>query len=102
MAYQWPGAPETPQRYRTRTLEITPETSADSMRAGDRDRTGMTSLEGWGSTIELRPRDGGCTSRSGRAVTGSVPAPASPTQPSLGRGPLDPAVRRAERPRPDR
>jgi hypothetical protein len=26
--------------------------------AGDRDRTGMTSLEGWGSTIELRPRDG--------------------------------------------
>ena len=24
--------------------------------AGDRDRTGMTSLEGWGSTIELRPR----------------------------------------------
>ena len=28
--------------------------------AGDRDRTGMTSLEGWGSTIELRPR-GTCT-----------------------------------------
>ena len=26
--------------------------------AGDRDRTGMTSLEGWGSTIELRPRSG--------------------------------------------
>src|SRR3954452_9529755 len=26
--------------------------------AGDRDRTGMTSLEGWGSTIELHPRDG--------------------------------------------
>jgi Phage integrase family len=26
--------------------------------AGDRDRTGMTSLEGWGSTIELRPRGG--------------------------------------------
>lgn len=25
--------------------------------AGDRDRTGMTSLEGWGSTIELHPRD---------------------------------------------
>ena len=31
--------------------------------AGDRDRTGMTSLEGWGSTIELRPRDG-CTATS--------------------------------------
>ena len=26
-------------------------------RAGDRDRTGMASLEGWGSAIELRPRD---------------------------------------------
>ena len=25
-------------------------------RAGDRDRTGMASLEGWGSTIELHPR----------------------------------------------
>lgn len=25
--------------------------------AGDRDRTGMTSLEGWGSAIELHPRD---------------------------------------------
>ena len=24
--------------------------------AGDRDRTGMASLEGWGSTIELHPR----------------------------------------------
>ena len=24
--------------------------------AGDRDRTGMVSLEGWGSTIELHPR----------------------------------------------
>ena len=23
--------------------------------AGDRDRTGMASLEGWGSTIELHP-----------------------------------------------
>jgi hypothetical protein len=28
----------------------------DHRRAGDRDRTGMASLEGWGSTIELRPR----------------------------------------------
>ena len=27
------------------------------LRAGDRDRTGMTSLEGWGSTIELHPHD---------------------------------------------
>jgi hypothetical protein len=27
-----------------------------SFGAGDRDRTGMASLEGWGSAIELRPR----------------------------------------------
>ena len=27
------------------------------MRAVDRDRTGVASLEGWGSTIELHPRD---------------------------------------------
>ena len=27
-----------------------------SLRAGDRDRTGMASLEGWGSAIELHPR----------------------------------------------
>jgi hypothetical protein len=34
-------------------------TAAAKMRgAGDRDRTGMTSLEGWGSAIELRPRGG--------------------------------------------
>ena len=26
--------------------------------AGDRDRTGMASLEGWGSTIELHPQGG--------------------------------------------
>ena len=47
-----------------------PLTCTGTERAGDRDRTGMTSLEGWGSTIELRPHDGGWTSRSGRAVTG--------------------------------
>ena len=47
-----------------------PLTSTGTMRAGDRDRTGMTSLEGWGSTIELRPRDGGRTRRSRQAVTG--------------------------------
>jgi hypothetical protein len=28
-------------------------------RAGDRDRTGMASLEGWGSAIELHPRVAG-------------------------------------------
>jgi hypothetical protein len=36
------------------------------MRAGDGNRTRMTSLEGWGSTIELHPlapTGGGCCSR---------------------------------------
>jgi hypothetical protein len=31
-------------------------TCTDVNRAGDGNRTRMTSLEGWGSTIELRPR----------------------------------------------
>ncbi len=31
---------------------------ADWMRAGEGNRTLMTSLEGWGSAIELRPRSG--------------------------------------------
>ena len=36
------------------------------MRAGDRDRTGVASLEGWGSTIELHPR---CTSEPARETS---------------------------------
>jgi hypothetical protein len=36
------------------------------MRAGDRDRTGMASLEGWGSTIELHPR---CAIEQARATS---------------------------------
>src|SRR5687767_15110968 len=39
--------------------------------AGDRDRTGMASLEGWGSTIELHPR--GAASR----LAGPPPSSAS-------------------------
>ena len=35
-------------------LGITPDNNG----AGDRDRTGMASLEGWGSTIELHPQGG--------------------------------------------
>ena len=38
----------------------TPKNVSDQLesdRAGDGNRTRMTSLEGWGSTIELRPRD---------------------------------------------
>jgi hypothetical protein len=31
-------------------------TWADTLRAGDGNRTRMTSLEGWSSTIELRPQ----------------------------------------------
>ena len=57
--------------------------------AGDRDRTGMASLEGWGSTIELHPRGQSFnrpefrlshyfyynrTARSGRSVVASAPA----------------------------
>jgi hypothetical protein len=58
-------------------------------RAGDGNRTRMTSLEGWGSTIELRPRDGGGSRRSRRAVTGSVPAPVP--EPVRATGALPPA-----------
>ena len=58
--------------------------------AGDRERTGMASLEGWGSTIELHPRANlfpigrefrlshhfyyNRTARSGRSVVASAPA----------------------------
>ncbi len=39
--------------------------------AGEGNRTLMASLEGWGSTIELRPRSGGQEARgSSPAVTG--------------------------------
>ena len=42
------------RRYRTRTRDTL--TCTRTMRAGDGNRNRMTSLEGWGSTIELRPR----------------------------------------------
>ena len=67
-------------------------TCIDKMRAGDGNRTRMASLEGWGSTIELRPRGGGGSSRIrlGRhrvayRVGGGVTAQRSP--PRYGRGP---------------
>ena len=50
-------------------------------RAGDGNRTRMTSLEGWGSTIELRPHNLPASVARLRApahqaaVTGSVPVP---------------------------
>ena len=66
-------------------------TCIDKMRAGDGNRTRMASLEGWGSTIELRPRGGGGSSRIrlGRhrvayRVGGGVTAQRSP--PRYGRG----------------
>jgi hypothetical protein len=61
-----------------------------SVGAGDRDRTGMASLEGWGSAIELHPRGRPVDSRSapGRSVVASAPA--------LGAG-----DREFESPRPD-
>ena len=45
--------------------------------AGEGNRTLMTSLEGWGSTIELRPRAASAWPFEGSAqhvITGSVPA----------------------------
>ena len=78
--------------------------SLEIKRAGDRDRTGMASLEGWGSTIELHPRVHGLKvlgrqsegeiwfrlhpCASGRSVVASAPA--------LGAG-----DREFESPRPD-
>jgi hypothetical protein len=41
----------------TSNARIYPLTSQGTMRADDGNRTRMTSLEGWGSTIELHPRD---------------------------------------------
>ena len=37
-------------------LELRSDLSDKQSGAGDRDRTGMASLEGWGSTIELHPQ----------------------------------------------
>ena len=61
-------------------------TWAGMMRAGDGNRTRMTSLEGWGSTIELRPHNLPASVARLRAPahqagrhrqrTGSVPHPA--------------------------
>ena len=52
---------------------VMPVTCTDIDRAGDGNRTRMTSLEGWGSTIELRPQQ----PPNSAAVTGSVPSLAS-------------------------
>src|SRR5208282_3487336 len=40
--------------------------------AGDGNRTHVTSLEGWSSTIELHPRHGGANSIHGRRVVNSM------------------------------
>ena len=55
-----------------------PLTCTGTERAGDGNRTRMTSLEGWGSTIELRPRNGDRTAGPAGPSGGSVPAPAPP------------------------
>jgi hypothetical protein len=69
------------------------ETASDlgfSCGAGDGNRTRMTSLEGWGSAIELRPRELAVAAgdrRPQQVVIGRVPAP----RPIPHRGaPLDP------------
>ena len=57
------NAPRAPRPTRTRS----DDTASDlhrSKRAGEGNRTLMTSLEGWGSAIELRPHDGGKLGRS--------------------------------------
>jgi hypothetical protein len=42
----------------TRPMRPTPSLTRELNGAGDEDRTRITSLEGWGSAIELRPRRG--------------------------------------------
>jgi hypothetical protein len=54
--------------------ETATEAACGNSGAGDGNRTRMTSLEGWGSTIELRPRDLPGRSKHRQLVTGSVPA----------------------------
>ena len=59
--------------------------------AGDRDRTGMASLEGWGSTIELHPHERPPSERVLRGVS-LMPAVARSEirrLPGAGRGPDD-------------
>ena len=56
-------------------------TWVNNVRAGEGNRTLMTSLEGWGSAIELRPRNG---SRR-RAVAYRVARRCAPGQAALGR-----------------
>ena len=52
--------------------------------AGDRDRTGMASLEGWGSTIELHPRvvQGNSSARSEAGALSSTSGAAVDFRPS--------------------
>jgi hypothetical protein len=63
------------------------------MRAGEGNRTLMTSLEGWGSTIELRPHAAPARPVEGarqHVITGSVPAHA--VSQSTGRSLVGPSV----------
>lgn len=54
-AFPWfPGVREKPSKRRNELVPL--GTQLASSGAGDENRTRMTSLEGWGSTIELRPR----------------------------------------------
>ena len=63
---------------RSETADHAADLQPGPMRAGDGNRTRMTSLEGWGSTIELRPRNGDRTAGPAGPSGGSVPAPAPP------------------------
>ena len=62
---------------------VMPVTCIDINRAGDGNRTRMTSLEGWSSTIELRPQQP--PNRRLTPVAYRLTAPSSPTEHQNGR-----------------
>jgi hypothetical protein len=57
VAHMWHDRHADPAPVTQSNIEKTALTWAETLRAGDGNRNRMTSLEGWGSTIELRPRD---------------------------------------------
>jgi hypothetical protein len=57
VARMWHDRHGDPAAVAQSNIEKTALTWAGTLRAGDGNRNRMTSLEGWGSTIELRPRD---------------------------------------------
>ena len=59
MRAQWPAYGTTGRRHERHKIATTTRVPSDlglRIGAGEGNRTLMTSLEGWGSAIELRPR----------------------------------------------